>query len=85
MKRREFLGRGLAGAGGIMLLFGRGFEAAEHRYKFSSREFASSGCQKGSCISFWMVVGGPQSPRFGLISFLQEKSCGEHGISRHLD
>lgn len=35
MKSREFLGRGLAGAGGILLLGGRGFEAAEHRYKLA--------------------------------------------------
>ena len=35
MKSHEFLGRGLAGAGGIMLLGGRGFEAAEHCYKLA--------------------------------------------------
>jgi hypothetical protein len=36
MKRRDFLAKGLATAGAMMLAGCRGFEAAEHRYKLAS-------------------------------------------------
>ena len=35
MKRRDFLAKGLAVAGAMMLAGCRGFEAAEHRYKLA--------------------------------------------------
>jgi hypothetical protein len=35
MKRRDFLAKGLAAAGAMMLAGCRGFEAAEHRYKLA--------------------------------------------------
>jgi hypothetical protein len=47
MKRREFLGRGLAGAGGILLLGGRGFEAAEHRYKLAPENLLPADVRRG--------------------------------------